>query len=377
MKLKAVIIGAAHMHALELFRHVQACPDMELAGAADTEPVEPSDLRSQKPYSRRWNLETLREAGALIFEDWRGMLEQAKPDLALVTTENALHPEVFRACAGHAGAVSIEKPLACSLADALDIARVSRESGAEVFVNWPIAWRHFLYQMKEVLDSGRMGPLIKVRHIAGHTGPLGVRAVHRGTGGLQAEEMTPQEKADMWWYRPQGGGGAYLDMCCYGAMAGVWFSGGPCLQAAAMTGNFAHPFGGVEDNGMMLLRFRDSVAVVEGTWTTPTAALPPGPELYCRDGVIACEMRDGAAAVRLTYLDGRVQYLAPPEPDPGQASLPAAFAEHRLRGRPMPSITTLGNNLRVMAVLDAGLASVRSGKSERVESVEEAAGWKG
>ena len=48
--------------------------------------------------------------------------------------------------------------------------------------------------MKDALDSGRMGPLIKVRHLAGRTGSLGPGAMHRGTDGKRAEEMASAEK---------------------------------------------------------------------------------------------------------------------------------------------------------------------------------------
>ena len=370
-KLRAVVVGAAHVHILELCKCVSDCEDMELAAVADAEPVDPSDLEGTKPYSRRWNLDYVRRYGAAVYGDYRRMLDEVRPDLAFIATENAKHPDVFSEVAKRGIASSIEKPLARDYQEALAIARIAQETGAEVFVNWPIAWRPWLYQMKGALDSGRMGSLVKIRHLAGQTGPVGPGAVHRGSGDTRAEDMTPEEKAKMWWYRAHCGGGAFLDMCCYGSMASVWFAGDMCRSVAAMAGNFAHGFADVEDNGALLLRFPSSVAVVEGTWTTPAAALPAGPEIYCTEGAILCERRDGGVRVKLVGILGDVEYLDPPENDPALSNMACAFAAHRLNGREMPPIVRLSENLKAMAVLDAGLRAAKSGKFEPVD----AAAW--
>jgi len=190
-RLKAVVIGAAHVHILEVCKYVSDCEHMELAAVADAEPFDPSDLEGAKPYSRRWNFDYVRRYGATVYGDYRQMLDEIRPDLAFITTENAKHVDVFCEVAKRGIAASIEKPLARDYREALQIAKIASETGAEAFVNWPIAWRQWLYQMKAALDSGKMGKLIKVRHLAGQTGPVGPGAVHRGSGDTRAEDMTP------------------------------------------------------------------------------------------------------------------------------------------------------------------------------------------
>lgn len=365
--LKAVMIGAAHVHVLEICKYVSECPDMELAGIADTPPLHASDLEGDKPYSRRWNLEYVRRYGVRVYSDWVEMLRTLQPDLAFITTENQMHVEVFRTCAELGVTAVIEKPMACNYEQALEIARISRRTGTEVFINWPIAWRPWLYQMKEVLDSGRMGRLIKVRHMAGQTGPVGPGAVHRGTDGHQAEEMSSAEKAKMWWYQQDCGGGAFLDMCCYGSMMSTWLCAAPCQAVAAMQGCFVHDWSDIADNGMMLLRFPGAAAVVEGTWTTPGAAILPGPEIFCRSGVISCERRGDAVVVKLTDLYGNVEYLEPQAADAGRKNIACAFSQYRLNGREMPEMTRLDLNLQAIAIVDAGLRAARSGKTEAVD----------
>lgn len=366
--LKAVVIGAAHVHILEVCRYLNDCPDMELAGVADTPPIHASDMEGTKPYSRRWNLDFVRRYGVKIYDDYARMLEEVKPDIALITTENQRHVEIFRACAQRGISAIIEKPMACDFAQALEISRIARQTGVDVFVNWPIAWRPWLYQMKAVLDSGRMGKLIKLRHLAGQTGPVGPGAMHRGTGDWLAEEMTSNEKAKMWWYQNDCGGGAFLDMCCYGSMLSVWMNERECQAVAAMQGNFVHAWSDVADNGAMLLRFPESISVVEGTWTTPGAAIRPGPEIYCKKGVITCEARDGGAVVKLIDIYGNAEYLKPPAEDTALRNIGWAYAAYRLHGREMPPVTQLSNNLKVMAILDAGLRAARSGRTEPVDT---------
>lgn len=367
-KLRAVVIGAAHVHILEVCKYLNDCPDMVLASVADPQPMFLSDLESIKPYSRRWNMDYVRRYGVKIYEDYRQMLDEVQPDLAFITTENQLHVEIFRECAHRGIVTSIEKPLACNYGQAMEIQRIARSAGVEVFVNWPIAWRQWLYQMKEVLDSGQMGKLIKIRYLVGQTGPLGPGAVHRGTSDLQAGVMTSAEKAKTWWYQSACGGGAFLDMCCYGSMMSVWLTGQDCQAVTAIQGNFVHSWSDVEDNGVMLLRFMDSVSVVEGTWTTPAAAILPGPEIFCRKGVISCERRERGAVVKLVDIFGNIEYLDSPAEDPNLRNIAWAFAAYKLRGHEMPPVTRLENNLKTMAIMDAGLRSVQSSHMELVNN---------
>ena len=76
--------------------------------------------------------------------------------------------------------MSIEKPIAVSYDEAKKIEKSVEKYGIEAVVNWPVAYRPYLYKLKNVLDSGVIGKPIKLRYINGHTGPLGKGAKHRG-----------------------------------------------------------------------------------------------------------------------------------------------------------------------------------------------------
>lgn len=363
-RLKAVVIGAAHVHILEVSEYCNTSDDFILTAIADTTPILESDALPQKRYCRSWNKEYVKKYGAKYYDDYIEMLEQEKPDLAFITTENGRHLEVYTQCAKRGIAVSVEKPMACNLHDALTMARLSRLYHAPLMVNWPIAWRPWLNQMKAVVDSGRIGDVIKVRHMAGLTGPVGPGAVHRGTGGLTTEPMTDMEKSGMWWYNTECGGGALLDMCCYGSMVSDWIIGKPAQGVQAMKSNFCSQFGNAEDNACMLVRFPGSIAVIEGTWTTPALAIAPGPEIYGTEGVIRCERRGTLGAVKIMDKFGNEETLEVLEQFESWKNMPTAYASFVKNQSPMPEMTKLENNLRVIAMLDAARRSALSGQYE-------------
>ena len=62
------------------------------------------------------------------------MLDQEKPDLAVITCENAQHLEVMYECAVRGVNVSIEKPMATDLSTAMEMIRISNTYGVKLFV---------------------------------------------------------------------------------------------------------------------------------------------------------------------------------------------------------------------------------------------------
>ena len=157
-----------------------------------------------------------------------------------------------------------------------------------ILVNWPVIWRQYVREMKATLDSGICGKLKKMRYINGHTGPLGKGAKHRGVTS-QAEEMTDAERSRMWWYRNECGGGAYLDILCYGCYFTRWMFGRLPVEMLSVGENLGTPCGDVEDNVVAVARYEDGFSVCEGTWTTPRRRMTTGPEAVCEDGAIWCD----------------------------------------------------------------------------------------
>ncbi len=220
--IRAVIIGFSHMHVNEVALYLSEQPDFELVGAAGVK----SNLPEIPPlrYTPKWNLENVKtNYCSNIFDDYRAMLDELKPDIAFILSENCEKPEIVTECAKRGVNVSIEKPIAVNLEEAKRIKAAVDKYGIEAVVNWPVVWREYVHRMKNAIGGGIIGKPIKLRYINGHTGPLGKGAKHRGVSE-NAEEMTDEQRGKTWWHSLSHGG-VYLDISCYGCLFSKWLLG--------------------------------------------------------------------------------------------------------------------------------------------------------
>lgn len=368
-KTKAAIVGFAHMHVNEIAAYISEEESFELAGIADLPPAVPEETKAR--YTRAWNLENVRtRSGVEPDADYRAMLDRVKPDLAFILTENHRKAEVVRECAARGIGVVIEKPMSTGLEEALAIREITREAGVAAMVNWPVIWRPYIHRELAALRSGAAGKLQKVYYINGHTGPLGKGARHRGVEAA-AEEMTDGERASTWWYQTGTGGGAFLDIGCYGFFYNTWArpAGERPLTVSAFAGNYGTPFmpREVPDNMAAVIAYPDSYGVIEGTWTMPQSFLPTGPVFCCSEGVIYTTPDKDVKAMDLT---GREIVLPPFEVPAHIGNLVDHYADSLANGTPVLRPVTLDFNLQVAALLDAAMRSAASGAAEEVPWVK-------
>ncbi len=362
---KAVIIGFAHMHVNEIAQYIDECPDFTLAGFADVPPEIPENTQAR--YTRAWNIKNNSEKfGITPYEDYKVMLDEVKPDLAFILCDNANKPLIVEECAKRGVNVSIEKPMSVSLEDALKIKASVEKYGIEAVVNWPVIWRPYLHQQLAALESGVVGKLIKAFYINGHTGPLGKGAKHRGVSE-KAQEMTDEERASTWWYKSETGGGAFLDIGCYGCFFNQWVRDNATdkpLSVMAFSGNYGTPYMNAPDNMAGIIEYKDSYGVVEGSWTVPQASLPTGPVYVCTDGVLFCDQNKEVVAMN-SY--GEIIPLPDYNIHPAIKNLPDHYAYCKREGTPFIKTVTLDFNIQLMALIDAALRSAESGKKEEID----------
>lgn len=365
--IKAVIIGFAHMHVNEIAEYVYGQPNFNLMGCADVPAAVPEKTTAR--YTRTWNLKNVcSKFNVKQFDDFKGMLDELKPDIAFILSENFRKPMVVEECARRGVNVCVEKPVAVSLEEALKIKASAEKYGIEVVVNWPTTWREYIFRMKNALDRRIVGDLIKVGYINGHTGPLGKGARHRGVT-QKAEAMTDAERASTWWYNKEYGGGAFLDIGCYGCMYSRLVNKEKALSVYAYGTNLNMPYCNAEDNIAAIIKYPNSMSVIEGTWTTPNAIIPSGPILYCTDGVIYCTKENGIPDVKAMDISGDPVEIPAVEYPRHMKNIAWEYSHHRLTGEPMYETLTLQRNLEVMAILDTAIKSGKSGKEEMVPCV--------
>ena len=364
---KVVIIGFGHMHINDVGAHFAEHPRVDLIACADTVPVVP-ELRAA-PYTREWNVEFAKKNFGIknVYEDYIEMLDKEKPDLAVITSENIMHAEIVEECAKRGTAACVEKPMAANLSHALRMVRASDRYGTGLFVNWPVAWMPELHLMKKLADDGRIGKLIEFKARNSHTGPLGPGAKHKGVTEA-AEPMSGTERAQTWWHMSCQGGGSMLDYCCYGCIVSHWIFNKPGLAAFGMRGNYDSQWGDAEDNATMLVRYDDSFAIVESSWTTFNELLPAGPMLYGTQGSMQLSEHNGEMVGKVIEPSGNVVFERP-EPLPEQLQdIAKAFVYFMDTGELPHKLLEPDFNLHGMAILDAGLRSAGSGKLELVDN---------
>ena len=142
-KIRAVIIGFAHMHVNEIALYISEQPDFELVGFADVPPETP-ELTTAR-YTRAWNLKNNSEKYKITpHSDYTEMLDELKPDIAFILCENNVKPRIVFECAKRGVNVSIEKPMAMTLEKALEIRNTVKKYDIEAMVNWPVIWRPYI-----------------------------------------------------------------------------------------------------------------------------------------------------------------------------------------------------------------------------------------
>jgi predicted dehydrogenase len=368
---RLAIIGFGHMHINNVAALFADHPQVEWAACADTVPAMPEHRAA--PYTRDWNRAHLIDKLAIpkCYDDYLQMLAREEIDIAIVTSENAQHPDVVEACAAAGVNVCIEKPMAMSLADGLRMARACQAAGATMVVNWPLTWSPAARKAHALIGEGLIGRLIQVKWRAGHTGPLGPGAQHAGVSDVAAP-MSGPELATTWWHQEAAGGGAMLDFCCYGAMVSRWFIGQQAVAAMGMKANLNSHWGNADDNGVILVRFPGAMALLEGSWTTLDHGVPTGPIVYGTEGTLVVERQasstGGSQIVRLERGHGETEIYEPEFLPEGRTTIAEEYIHYLETGEPLHPTLEMGFNVEVMAILDAGVRSSASGQLETVDS---------
>jgi len=366
---KVVIVGFAHMHINDVAASFFANPGTKIVACADTIPARP-ELKNG-PYTRKWNLNFCKENFHIerVYEDWLEMLDKEEPDLALITSENSMHPVITRECAKRGIDVIVEKPMASNLKDAVSMASDAKDGNTALITNWPTAWSPVYQRMKEIVDQGRIGRIIEFKCSMGHTGPLGMDAKHKGVSQI-ADAMSDSDKGATWWHSFSAGGGAMIDYCCYGSMLCTWMIGSPGISVMGMRGNFNSHYGDADDNAVMIVRFADCFSVIEGKWTTFGNADPYGPVIYGTDGAIL--LTPDHQGLMLALPGGKTEIIDCFK-QPG-VDLSSKYVSFKNELHPLPDLLLPELNLRAQAIMDAGLRSSNTRKEELIDNVSWIAG---
>ncbi|WP_182086316.1 Gfo/Idh/MocA family oxidoreductase [Aureimonas sp. ME7] len=126
---------------------VMGHPDASLAGLADPSP----------------EAERLAERlGVAHYADYASMLDEIRPDGAIVALPNRLHAPAALACIERGIACLIEKPIAGDVADAARIVQGSERAGVPVLVGHQRRHSPDIRAAKRAIEAGELGDLVAV-----------------------------------------------------------------------------------------------------------------------------------------------------------------------------------------------------------------------
>jgi predicted dehydrogenase len=277
------------------------------------------------------------------------MIDQTRPDIVWAFTPTNGHVDVVRYCAPRGIHVIVEKPLAATWNEALEIQALAKKHNILVMTNYGSTWQASNHAVKAAVDAGEIGPVWRLHAVQGHGGPGDPR-----TSSFAAWLADPV----------QSGGGALMDFGCYLVNWSLWLKGRP--ESVYATANHLKPdlFPKVEDNAVIILNFKDGLALLEASWDLPPAQRM-GQEIYGSKGsIVGREIRKAGAPGSPRGRGTQPTDSLPFTPLPRVRSEPIAYMMDRIKSKqPLDGPSELDLNVSVQEVLEAAKISIQTGKA--------------
>jgi len=208
----AGMIGKTHIEA------IAASQDARLVGVADPNPAA-AVLAAQY--------------GAPYFADYETMLDQLKPDGAIVATPNALHVETGLACLARGIVPLIEKPIAETVEAAERLVAAAARAGLPMLVGHHRRHNPIMERARELVGGGALGRLTAITALS----------LFR----------KPDAYFDVAWRRQPGGGPVLINLI-HNIDDMRWIAGDEIVSVQASTASAVRGLP-VEDSAAVVLQF--------------------------------------------------------------------------------------------------------------------------
>src|SRR6266571_6572118 len=340
-KTRIAIIGLDHDHVWGLLKDIAGEPGADLIAIADPHPELVSKAKAQVSATVRF------------YSDYVRMLDEARPEAAIVTTANDRHLEILRECAKRHIHYSTEKPMATTAADAREMQRLANQAGIKVMVNYWNAWVAPTHELYHRVHDNQLGPVQRIIVQYGHQGP---------------KEIGVSKYFADWLYDPvKNGGGAIMDFGCYGAEWAVWLKGRPARVSAVTQKLKVEQHNPVDDDATIVLDYPDGTAIIEASWDWPYNMGQV--QVFGPKGSLLATARDlfsrqtGRQEVSAALEGERVALDAPAH----ETSNPISYFVDCIRNnKPIEDPLSMKVNVQVMEILDAARESARTGKQQEL-----------
>jgi len=202
-KLSVVLIGAGS-RGDGYSDIIKENPDkFEIVGVA-----EPIDSR-RNAYKQKHNL-----TEEQCYIGWEEMLSKPKmADLALICTMDEMHYEPALKAIELGYDILLEKPVAQTAQECVDIARAAQEKGVKVLVCHVLRYTPFFKKVKQLVMEGKIGDVMSVIHVEG------VGNVHQSHSYVRGRWHSEEESTPM-----------LLAKCCHDIDIIQWILDKPCKK---------------------------------------------------------------------------------------------------------------------------------------------------
>ncbi len=346
---KIAVVSMLHAHVWLHLGTMLKGDKVKLVGVSETLPDLISRATREDVIPQTQNVTRPGVPANMIFADWKKMIDETKPDLVWAFTPTNEHVDVVRYCAPKGIHVIVEKPLAATLKEALEIQTLARKHRILVLTNYGSTWQASQYAVKEAVQSGAIGPVWRLRGMTGHNGPGDPR----------------KSSFAAWLADPvKNGGGVLMDFGCYMVLWSMGLKGMP--ESVYATAQHLKPdmFPNVEDHALIVLNYKDGMAILEASWDLPPAQRT-GNEIYGMQGsIVGNTIRKagspGAGGGRGGQQGGDPLTVTPLPPE---RSEPIAYMVDCIRNkRALDGPSDLDLNVAVQEVLEAAKMSVKEGR---------------
>lgn len=229
--------------------------------------------------------------GCVALADWREAVARPDVDIVIVATLHDSLAEITKGAILAGKHVLVEKPGARHVDELAGLPELARDKGVLVHVGFNHRYHRAIRRMREIVDSGALGPLLFCRARYGHGGRPGYDREWRAVPALS-------------------GGGELIDQGVHLIDLARWFLGDFAkVQGSAHTLYWDMP---VDDNAFLLLKTAaGQVAFLHAScseWKNTFSF-----ELYGRDGKLQVDGLGGSYGVeRLTWYK-MLPEMGPPE----------------------------------------------------------------
>jgi predicted dehydrogenase len=211
--------------------------------------------------------------GAVIYADYRTMLEEAEIDAVDICLPHHLHKDAIVAAARAGKHILCEKPLCLSPEEAVEVSAAVEEAGVTLMCAHNQLFLPAVARAKELLEAGELGRVYEVR-----------------TTDSFFNDFDP---ANMGWraHASTSGGGELIDTGYHPTYLLLHLAGGAPVEVTAMLATHRLAFMEGEDSATVLVRFDNGViGTVVTSWAYEAA---PGTEKFSAVGELGGLSSDG------------------------------------------------------------------------------------